>query len=379
MKRPADKWHTRLTDHVAFFGYRWFALVVAGLSLTLPGRPAESLPRDAGMLLLLLVLTAVITTIASGYTRLARQRSAILLFDLVAGAAIVWMGGGTALPFLPYALGALVLPALLFGARGALIAGLLFVTLDQATLILLAPQGQGAALLPTLLARALTPIAFGFCWVAVRHLFQGQPAAAAPDLRTSLGLRQGEARPGGPATSANPRLSLPNPIGRDLGALPPTIGMPLSPIVRTAGSPSAPQAVDDHSLEPDLPAALDQLIIATNRQSDLALRTVVTGAQRLTLAQHTVLLRTAQEAIQNVIHHARAHTALITLTFERRAVTLAIQDDGVGLLDGTYERPGLHALRALRYRLAELDGHLDVFESDSGGVTVRATLPLDPV
>lgn len=378
MKRSADKWHIWLNDYVAFFGYRWIALLIAGLSFMIPGRPAEDLPRDSGMLLLLLVLTAVLTTIAAGYTRLARQRPLILLFDLAASAAIVWMGGRTFLPFLPYALGCLVLPALLFGARGALVAGLLFVAIDQASLIVIAPQAQGAALIPTLLARALAPLVFGFCWVAVSHLFQSQPAAAAPDSPALLGARP-EVRAGGAAAPANPRLMLPNPIGRDLGALPPTIGMPLSPIARTAGSPSAPQAVDDHGLELDLPAALDQLVTATNRQSDLALRAVVSGAQRLNLSQHTVLLRTAQEAIQNVIHHARAHTVLITLTFERRAVTLAIQDDGVGLLDGTYERPGLHALRALRYRLAELDGHLDVFESDSGGVTVRATLPLDPV
>lgn len=379
MKRSADKWQNWLHDYVAFFGYRWIALVIAGLSLAIPGRPAEDLPRDAGMLLLLLVLTAVLTTIAPGYVRLARQRPALLLFDLAASAAIVWMGGRTFLPFLPYALGSLVLPALLFGPRGALIAGLLFVTLDQASLILFSPPAQGAALIPTLLARALAPLVFGFCWVAARHRFQSQPAATAPDSPAPLGARPGEVRAGGPVAPTNPRLMLPNSIGRDLSALPPTLGMPLSPIARTAGSPSAPQAVDDHGQEIDLPAALDQLVAAINRQSDLALRTVVSGAQRLNLAQHTVLLRTAQEALQNVIHHARARAVLITLTFERRAVTLAIQDDGVGLLDGTYERPGLHALRALRYRLAELDGHLDVFESDSGGVTVRATLPLDPV
>ncbi|NTV63260.1 MAG: ATP-binding protein, partial [Oscillochloris sp.] len=40
-------------------------------------------------------------------------------------------------------------------------------------------------------------------------------------------------------------------------------------------------------------------------------------------------------------------------------------------------RPGMHSLRAVRYRLAELDGQFAVFESESGGVTVRATLPFE--
>lgn len=379
MKRPADKWHARLDDHVVFFGYRWFAFVVAGIALMLPGRPAEALPRDAGMLLLLLVLTAVLTTVAASYARLARQRPAVLLLDLAASAAIVWMGGGTVLPFLPYALGALVLPALLFGARGALIAGLLFITVDLAGLILIAPETVGPTLLSTMLARGLAPLAFGFSWVAVGQFLQQTPAAAQPAAPPPFGARPSDSRPGATPPPPNPRSSLPNSLSRDLGATPPAGGLPLSPIARIAGSASASQAIDDHSLEIDLPAALDQLVAATNRQSDLSLRTVVIGAQRLTLAQHTVLLRTAQEALQNVVRHAHARAVLITLTYERRAVTLVIQDDGVGLLDGTYERPGLHALRALRYRLAELDGHLDVFESDSGGVTVRATLPLDPV
>ncbi|GIV92591.1 MAG: hypothetical protein KatS3mg056_1300 [Chloroflexus sp.] len=38
----------------------------------------------------------------------------------------------------------------------------------------------------------------------------------------------------------------------------------------------------------------------------------------------------------------------------------------------------LHALRALRYRITELDGQLAVFEGERGGLIVRVTLPLEP-
>jgi signal transduction histidine kinase len=87
------------------------------------------------------------------------------------------------------------------------------------------------------------------------------------------------------------------------------------------------------------------------------------------------MLRLAQEALLNVQQHAHAHSALITLRYDPRQLTLTIQDDGVGLLDGTHERPGVHALRAIGYRLAEIDGTLEVSEGESGGVTVRATAP----
>ena len=49
----------------------------------------------------------------------------------------------------------------------------------------------------------------------------------------------------------------------------------------------------------------------------------------------------------------------------------------VSVVIATHERPGLHALRAMQYRLAEFGGRLDVFETEGGGVTVRATMPLE--
>jgi signal transduction histidine kinase len=125
-------------------------------------------------------------------------------------------------------------------------------------------------------------------------------------------------------------------------------------------------------------AAIDQLALSFGRQGGVDMRVTTMGVARtLTNVQHGMLLRVAQEALLNVSQHAHAHTVLMTIMFEPSAVTLAVQDDGVGLLDGTYERPGMHALRAIRYRLAELDGQLSVFESESGGVTVRATLPIE--
>jgi signal transduction histidine kinase len=90
-----------------------------------------------------------------------------------------------------------------------------------------------------------------------------------------------------------------------------------------------------------------------------------------------VLVRLTQEALLNVQQHAHAASAVCTLRYDATSVVLLLQDDGVGLLDGTYERPGLHALRAMHYRLAELGGRLDVFETEGGGVTVRASMPLE--
>lgn len=381
MKRSAEQWRFVLSDHVAFFSYRWLAWAVAALALTLPGRPPGALPRDAGLLLLIGVINVVATALAQSYVRLLRQRPMLLVLDLIAGAAVLWLSESRPLPFLPYALGALVLPALTLGWRGAALGAAAFSALDLFGIGVL-NANLGVELGPAaLVARLLMPFAFAGGWAALGRLLPRAASAAAgvgrlidpkarPLERDEGAERQDAAlrvlELGGAERAASPPANLPSP--------------PLL-IARAAESHAAParRLLYDLHVSPSLPlaAALEQLAGAA-RQGGLEVRATSSGPARpLTAAQQTVLLRAAQEALLNVQQHARARTALLSLNFEPRAVTLVVQDDGVGLLDGTYERPGLHALRAVRYRLAELDGQLSVFESEGGGVTVRATLPLD--
>jgi len=376
--------HARLSDHVAFFGYRWLAWATAGLAFALPGEVPVGIPRDMGLLLILLLVNVALTGLAQGYVRLARRRPAVLALDLLFGAALLWLSGGATLPYLPYALGALLLPALLFGSRGALLGSLAFVALDFGGMALLG--GDAPADLTSLSARALAPFAFSFCWVAVAQLLPH----AEPPSRSQRPAPPADSLPRQPR--GTPGADEPGSVVR-LGERPPLERAPqrggvntgvTAPALARAASPAhvdpARRLIYDLTPGPEvaLPPALEQLAARVGQRAGLALRVALIGtAQPLNPAQHSLLLRVAQEALLNIQQHARAHAAQLTLTFEPRAVTLVVQDDGVGLLDGTYERPGLHALRAVRYRLAELDGQLAVFEGESGGVTVRATLPLE--
>ncbi|MET9323035.1 sensor histidine kinase [Streptomyces sp. NPDC003038] len=96
------------------------------------------------------------------------------------------------------------------------------------------------------------------------------------------------------------------------------------------------------------------------------------------------LLRIAQSALANVVRHARAGRAEITLTFMDASVTLDIVDDGRGFAaspapSGSGERgvgEGGFGLPAMRSR-AETLGGLFTVESDPGqGTAVAVTLPL---
>lgn len=386
MKRPAEQLHLRVSDHVAFFSYRWVAWVLAALALTLPGRSPEALPRDAGLLLLLGVINVLATALSRGYVRLLRQRPPLLLLDLVACAAVLWLSGSQPLPFLPYALSALVLPALIFGWRGALVSALMFIGLDVLGLTAINSAAGAALTMPALVFRVATPLAFAFAWavlgrVLARDVGAGSRSgrwvaepvsgvtarAASSTQRSATPLSLAELKQA--ATSGDTRVNLAS----------------TTPMIATrtaAEQRPAPvrRVIYDLPLTPEitLQTALERLGSAVARQSGLDVRVTCSGTVRpLHAAQQTVLLRAAQEALENVQQHARAQTALVGLCFAPPTVTLTVQDDGVGLLDGTYERPGLHALRVVRYRLAEFDGQLIVVEGEAGGVTVRATLPLD--
>ncbi|MEI7768891.1 MAG: ATP-binding protein [Chloroflexales bacterium] len=380
MKLSADKWRARWKSEAAFYGYRWVAWALAGISLTLPGHTATSLPRDAGILLLLGVINVAFTATAQGYLRLARRRPLVMALDILAGVVVVGISGGKALPFLPYALGALVLPALLGGWGGALIASTSFIGLDLLGLVL--DASSGGMSLPLLAVRAATPLAFTGCWVAVGSLLiDGEQINAIADPRPDA--ISSKPVPVGTVDSSLVRLSTfadldrSDKVGAGGGSTQQRAVARLEPTPR---ADAARYAIFDPAPTESLTfsAAINQLAVNFGRQGGVEVRVTTVGALRhLTNVQHGTLLRVAQEALLNISQHAHAHTVLITITLEPKAATLAIQDDGVGLLDGTYERPGMHALRALRYRLSELDGQLAVFESESGGVTVRATLPID--
>ncbi|MFJ4859480.1 sensor histidine kinase [Streptomyces sp. NPDC088748] len=109
----------------------------------------------------------------------------------------------------------------------------------------------------------------------------------------------------------------------------------------------------------------------------------LSGSPRVLPTPYEVaLLRIAQSALANVVRHARAGRAEITLTFMDASVTLDIVDDGHGF-DPASVAPGSSGagdggfgLPAMRSR-AETLGGLFTVESDPGqGTAVAVTLPL---
>ncbi len=353
-----NTWRQRLNPVLLFIGYRWLAWLCAGVGLTLPGQDTTGLLKQVSILLLMLIVTLAITRQATNYLRLMQHRPVLLTLDIFLGWIVVALSGGGFLPFGPYALGSLIAPALLFGWRGALISGV------GAGLLNLIPVSSTATTDPVGLNAGL-PLMFALGWAALAAWRQPQ---------FDLPSRQWMRLPGEtmPATSTQ-RTSLPGNehIGSAADWYPAAAA--------GSGVRRSAELAPAVSLRPDLRLAITQLVEGERQRGGLQVDCQIEGSlQRLTAAQQSVLLRTAQEALANVRRHAHASSCHIQLRVDERTALLQIDDDGVGLLDGTYERPHLHALRALRYRIAELDGQLAVFEGERGGLTVRVQLPLEP-
>jgi two-component system sensor histidine kinase UhpB len=107
---------------------------------------------------------------------------------------------------------------------------------------------------------------------------------------------------------------------------------------------------------------------------DLAVANALPG---LSVEAELAIFRAAQEALANVVRHAEARTAHVTLEHTDGMVRLTVRDDGRGFSPGadlaTFERDGHLGLVGMRERIAALGGTVRVMSTT--GVTVTVTVP----
>lgn len=89
--------------------------------------------------------------------------------------------------------------------------------------------------------------------------------------------------------------------------------------------------------------------------------------------QAEALLRTVQEALTNAARHGPAETLHVRLDRHADQLVLTAEDDGD--FNGNI-RPG-NGLTGMHERLTELDGTLELSQSDLGGLKLVATLPVE--
>jgi len=127
-----------------------------------------------------------------------------------------------------------------------------------------------------------------------------------------------------------------------------------------------------------LPEALVRVAARWSGETGVEATAVTTG---IVLPLHpeieVTLLRAVQEALANVHKHANARTVQITLSYMGDIVMLDVQDDGVGL-NGAAPSPltGGFGLTAMRERVTQLGGALDVESEPNAGTTIAISIPV---
>jgi signal transduction histidine kinase len=114
------------------------------------------------------------------------------------------------------------------------------------------------------------------------------------------------------------------------------------------------------------------------RRGGVRVETVVAGEPRpLPPAVDLTAYRIVQEALTNVVRHAGATTATVTIGYRPDAVVLEVCDDGRGAAETVAAEPGGYGLVGMAERVAAIDGRLEAGTMPAGGFRVRALLPLE--
>jgi signal transduction histidine kinase len=132
-----------------------------------------------------------------------------------------------------------------------------------------------------------------------------------------------------------------------------------------------PKALDDFGLVP----ALERLGETFSEQTGISVQLEAQLGERLSPEIETALYRIVQEALTNVVKHARARSVSILLMRKHASVSAVIEDDGLGFEPAEAREDGL-GLVGMRERLELIDGRFEVESSPGAGTTIVAEVPL---
>lgn len=137
-----------------------------------------------------------------------------------------------------------------------------------------------------------------------------------------------------------------------------------------------PTILDDLGLGP----ALHFLASAISTRSALPIRISANLKGRLAPAVEIALYRVLQEALNNVVKHARASSVTLDLAQESDSVVCKVQDDGIGFNPVLAQKPGRRTslgLVSMKERINSIGGTLELISSSGRGSTLIFRVPIN--
>jgi len=133
------------------------------------------------------------------------------------------------------------------------------------------------------------------------------------------------------------------------------------------------------------PAVLDKLGLRAAIEwlaEDFSARCRLRAAARVEIREESIgpkasiaLFRIAQETITNVVRHAQASSAEISLVDTGQAVELSVRDDGIGISAAQASAPGSFGIQGIKERALGLGGRAAIRGDPGVGTLLEVTLP----
>ncbi len=122
-----------------------------------------------------------------------------------------------------------------------------------------------------------------------------------------------------------------------------------------------------------LVAAIEKQMASTRARYGVAVEAQICAEPDVPLGVKEAFYRVAQEALHNVVKHARATRADLSLHYAEGVLTLDLRDDGQGF-DPSGDFPGHLGLRSMRERITKLGGTLTIESAPGEGARLRASV-----
>ena len=128
-------------------------------------------------------------------------------------------------------------------------------------------------------------------------------------------------------------------------------------------------------------SALRELFNEIQQQTDIEVHFFSQGTpKRFAEAKELAIYRIAQEALNNIIRHARAKNVFVNLVKKDENLSLSVEDDGVGFDQDKVMKPskkkGPLGLLIMRERAVQLDGEFTIESQPGKGTNLLVEIPL---
>lgn len=136
------------------------------------------------------------------------------------------------------------------------------------------------------------------------------------------------------------------------------------------------------SMNPDLIANLGLVRAVETEINNLAktgcyqIKLVVSGdSYFFEPEKELILFRITQEALNNIVKHARASAITLEFYYHRDQLEMLISDDGIGFQPETTESDGSGLLN-MKKRTQVLNGQFDILTNSQQGTTIKINIPV---